>query len=356
MTANKAPTEIEPKTRVRFGLRVKLLTAFTIAFTVVFAVLSIFILTYVTNAAQNKIQQDLRQTAAGSALTVNVPDLQSLLTQVPDYDPKNPYPRDNNLYGKFNSELNHIRELVPEARPYIYVLDPRDDTLRWVATWDAVDQQSTTSVPYRGLVSDVVDADRVAHMKEGLQQTVDQSAYTDANGSWIATYSPITGPDGTVVGAIGIDYPLAYLEEVRAGAIRVVAPILVVGYVLLLVLVLVVSTWLTRPLKRLTKATTRIAEGEYDLDLSGVMSTRFPDEMAVLAESFATMADKVRIREKELTRQVTQLRVEIDAAKRDQAVTEITESDFFTSLAAKAQAMRSRNAEPPADPGIQSTT
>ena len=98
-------------------------------------------------------------------------------------------------------------------------------------------------------------------------------------------------------------------------------------------------------------ATTRIAEGEYDLDLSEVLKTRFPDEMAVLAESFTRMAEKVRIRERTLTQQVRQLRVEIDAAKREQAVAEITESDHFASIAAKADALRRRNDDEPADTG-----
>ena len=188
-------------------------------------------------------------------------------------------------------------------------------------------------------------------MQDGLQAPIGQSPFTNEDGSWIAAYAPVVGDDGTVVAAVGVDYPLSYLEDVRSGAVRVVVPLLLAGYVGLLLLVLVVSTWLTRPLKRLTVATTRIAEGEYDLDLSEVLKTRFPDEMAVLAESFTRMAEKVRIRERTLTQQVRQLRVEIDAAKRERAVAEITESEHFASIAAKADALRRRNDDQPADTG-----
>jgi hypothetical protein len=68
----------------------------------------------------------------------------------------------------------------------------------------------------------------------------------------------------------------------------------------------------------------------------------FPDEMTDLARSFATMSEKIRARERSLVKQLRVLKVEIDEAKREQSVAEITESDFFTSLTAKATALRAR--------------
>jgi len=412
------PVDAAPRSKVRFGLRIKLLVAFAAALTLMFAVFSVFTITYVTDAAQAKIQADIQQTANGTALAVNVPGVVQLLSDLPNYDPENPYPTTNEQYTKFGSELFHVRELVPQARPYLYGVDPSSGELFWIATWEglaspggALDPgapppadgpgpgpadgpgpgpgngpgpgpgdgpgpgpadgpgpgpsagpapapgpgptgaQEVGLVGYREPVSASVDSERIARMQDGLKAPIGQSPFTNEDGSWIAAYAPVVGDDGTVVAAVGVDYPLSYLEDVRSGAVRVVVPLLLAGYVLLLILVLVVSTWLTRPLKRLTVATTRIAEGEYDLDLSEVLKTRFPDEMAVLAESFSTMAEKVRIRERTLTQQVRQLRVEIDAAKREQAVAEITESDYFASIAAKADAMRRRNDDLPADTG-----
>ena len=110
----------------------------------------------------------------------------------------------------------------------------------------------------------------------------------------------------------------------------------------LLVLVLLLATALARPLKRLTVATERIAEGDYDVDLSGVSRSRFPDEMATLAASFQVMADQVAQRERSLAQEVTRLKVEIDHARREEAVREITETDFFADLSAKAAQMRRR--------------
>jgi hypothetical protein len=57
------------------------------------------------------------------------------------------------------------------------------------------------------------------------------------------------------------------------------------------------------------------------------------------------MAQQVAAREQSLTREVKRLRVEIDEAKRDAAVKEITESDFFADLTVKAKEMRRRMRE-----------
>jgi hypothetical protein len=50
----------------------------------------------------------------------------------------------------------------------------------------------------------------------------------------------------------------------------------------------------------------------------------------------------VQAREQRLHQQVQQLRFEIDAAKREREVAEITETDFFQDLQAKAKALRAR--------------
>ena len=124
-----SPVNAAPRSKVRFGLRIKLLVAFAAALTLMFAVLSVFTITYVTDAAQAKIQADIQQTANGTALAVNVRGVVQLLSELPSYDPENPYPTTNEQYLKFGSELFHVRELVPQARPYLYGVDPSSGEL-----------------------------------------------------------------------------------------------------------------------------------------------------------------------------------------------------------------------------------
>ena len=114
------------------------------------------------------------------------------------------------------------------------------------------------------------------------------------------------------------------------------------SYLILMGIVVWLSGWLTRRLGRLSAATRRVAEGDYDVDLSGATDSRFVDEMTDLAGVFKTMVAKVRIRERTLSNQVQVLKVEIDEQRRQQSVDEIVDSDFFAALTTKASSLRQK--------------
>ncbi|MEO0825610.1 MAG: HAMP domain-containing protein, partial [Cyanobacteria bacterium J06642_9] len=59
-----------------------------------------------------------------------------------------------------------------------------------------------------------------------------------------------------------------------------------------------------------------------------------------LASVFQTMAEQVYAREQKLKRQVAELRIEIDQAKKTRQVAEITETDYFRELRRKAKELR----------------
>ncbi|HEX9926221.1 MAG TPA: histidine kinase, partial [Anaerolineae bacterium] len=59
-----------------------------------------------------------------------------------------------------------------------------------------------------------------------------------------------------------------------------------------------------------------------------------------LARVFQRMANEVHTREQRLKQQVHQLRIKIDSKKQEQQVAEITETDFFQALEAKASQLR----------------
>jgi two-component system cell cycle response regulator len=69
---------------------------------------------------------------------------------------------------------------------------------------------------------------------------------------------------------------------------------------------------------------------------------RRSDELGQLALVFQEMARQVYAREQQLQRQVQQLRIEIDHARKAREVAEITESDYFQQLLGKAEEIRNR--------------
>ncbi len=67
--------------------------------------------------------------------------------------------------------------------------------------------------------------------------------------------------------------------------------------------------------------------------------------LSSLAAEFAKMAAKVQEREKELKREIAQLKIEINEAKRQEDVEEIKESDYFRSIQEQVKAMRQQQKE-----------
>jgi CRP-like cAMP-binding protein len=88
-----------------------------------------------------------------------------------------------------------------------------------------------------------------------------------------------------------------------------------------------------------------VAAGEYDEAVTGAgaQGVQYRDQtMAVLAAEFARMATQVRRREDELRQEIDQLKIEIDHTRRKHQVAEITETDFFQDIKARADQLRRR--------------
>ncbi len=388
-----APAPHEEVSKVRISMRVKMLTAFTLVFTIIFVVVALFVINYVTNSAQKQIVNQEHNVAEGGAKTLDAKGLLQLRADLPEYyapgtfsstDVKTKkvtdfyYPTTNAcvpldatttcaqlpasathsspLYDELNQQLLNIRKTVANASPYTYFFDPASKQLVWESSWAAVNPSPPFTVEYRGPVAPIVggqDSETYQYMAKGLNGTIDLPVYQDANGFWISTFTPIklqqatvingtSYPVGTVVGGLGVDYPLDYVSTVRSGAIRGIIPILAISYLILIAMVFILATWLTRPLKRLTAATQLISSGDYDVDMTSMTSTRLPDEMTVLSHSFKLMVDKVRAREQSLTQQVRRLSVQIDSGKRAQSVAALTDSDFFAGIVAKGAELRAK--------------
>lgn len=336
----------EPETRKRFfSMKWKLLAAFAGVFTLVFGFIAIWVVRYSTTAAQDRLVEQLAATATDGAQTVNGNQFQKMLDTVkPVPDPENPsglgYP-DSDLYRQQAKQLYRIHLISEESYPYTYFRNPDDGKLYFAASGGYyLDPQF--GVMYGQPVADVLGPETYARMEKGLTQTTNEPAYTDDYGSWISSYAPVRDSQGNPVGAIGIDYRISYVDQVRQKVLREIIPVLVVTYLVLMGLVLLLSNALVRPLRRLTAATKRVADGEYSLDLRSLVKSRFPDEMYELGDSFTHMAEQVGAREKSLRTEVRRLRVEIDQSKREEAVKEIVETDFFNDLSARAAQMRAR--------------
>ena len=87
-----------------------------------------------------------------------------------------------------------------------------------------------------------------------------------------------------------------------------------------------------------------VESGTFECDSLNSVAER-ADALGQLARVFQNMARQVYAREQSLRRQVQELRVEIDEVKKARQVAEITETEYFRDLAAKAQRLRRRSGE-----------
>ncbi len=73
-------------------------------------------------------------------------------------------------------------------------------------------------------------------------------------------------------------------------------------------------------------------------ELAGVAARG--DALGTLARVFSRMADEVRAREERLKEEVRELRIEIDEARQARKVSEITSTEYFKDLRARASELR----------------
>lgn len=130
---------------------------------------------------------------------------------------------------------------------------------------------------------------------------------------------------------------------------------LVIGiFIVIFALVIILINFLLKrnviqPIKIMAKLAQKISESTSNSDkieelqpenLTAV--ARRADELGQLGRVFERMAAEVYAREQRLRQQVQELRIQIDEAKKERQVAEITESDYFKDLQKKAKELRKR--------------
>ena len=104
----------------------------------------------------------------------------------------------------------------------------------------------------------------------------------------------------------------------------------------------------TSYIERITELSRRVAEGDYSF-ISNTQSAGMQEEkgneqdkVGQLMEEFTAMVKGIREREEDLRNQVQKLSLQIDEPKRQQAVEEITSTDFYANLKEQAQILRAQ--------------
>lgn len=90
----------------------------------------------------------------------------------------------------------------------------------------------------------------------------------------------------------------------------------------------------------LTDAAREVQNSDFDPDSLAAVANR-PDALGNLARVFQQMAREVYAREEKLKQEVQTLKIELDRARQDKQVEDITGTDYFQELESKAKLLRS---------------
>ncbi len=148
---------------------------------------------------------------------------------------------------------------------------------------------------------------------------------------------------GQVVGAAVVFLPTDYVQATIQRQLLLAAALAVL---VLAAGLLGSAFWarrVTHPVARLSAAAASVESETYDPESLADVSAR-ADELGQLARVFQNMARQVYAREQSLKQKVQELQIEIDEAKKQRQVAEITETEYFRDLCAKAQRLRRRDA------------
>lgn len=120
---------------------------------------------------------------------------------------------------------------------------------------------------------------------------VDEDFYTDVYGTFLSAYAPIHNSRGELVGIIGVDFTADKVLQAERTFLLTNLAIFAALLPLLGLLGWALGNALNNPIRALTEATTRIAAGDLNYQVS--LKTNIP-ELHRLGTSFASMASQLR--------------------------------------------------------------
>ncbi len=354
MTEITQPVPAKGEKRVVYvSLRTKLIAALAILFVVAFVAIFIWLDRFVTNMAMTNLRNDLLATAETASAGINGDNHTALFESGKI---------DDATYSQMSAFLRSVKGTNPRASGmYTYLQLPNEpDQVRLVvsaalppgseasaaktANLSECTQIPSSSRPALGEVyKDISPA-----MLNGLRTpTVETELWPDSWGTWLSGYAPIYNSRGEAVGAVGVDMCAQNVILLQQSIRRSVLIAILIALAILIGVVYIIATGVTRPVLALTRVADRIGVGEYEQDFKSLHSSNIQDEVDKLASVFELMVGKVYTREQSLRARVAQLEIMIDHSKLETQVKEIVDSDFFQDLRSKVQDMRSRFKEGP---------
>jgi len=268
-----------------FGsFRTKVTAALVLSLLVVAAISNLLIYKFSYNLQFDQLKEELRIVAQTAALAVD----QELLAQVP----LNREGVNSEQYKAVADKLARIKKAIPQISS-IYIMSQTDKEGIWqfIVDPEPVGKSKKIEAPtsYPG---DRYDVSRFREMSKAFEgPSVDRELVADDWGVTLSGYAPIFDGAGKAVAVLGIDIAAqnvyAMQKQLNMRAILVLG----IGFLTSLILGFLVSKRATEPIKKLVRATQRLAAGDlfYRVDIKG------SDEISHLGDAFNKMAENIKV-------------------------------------------------------------
>ncbi len=320
---------------LRPNIRTKLLVVLAALFTVSFGGLAFWFYQLATQRAMTDLRQSLMTSASIAAKMIDPQEHTQVFQNGVEGDAQ---------YEHIASQLRLVRDVNPQAIDDVYTLVHSPDNPTELLFVAAADEDSVNRVHLREVYAEASKFPEMFKAFDG-QPTADTEIGTDKYGAWLSGYAPILDANGKAIAIVGIDMAADEVLRIQADIRNASLLAFVVACLALYIIVFIASDRITRPLRVITNAAHLLENDEKFEPETLAPLARGSDELAQLARVFSKMAEQVQIRHQKLKQEVARLRIEIDEAKRQSQVTEITDSEFFQDLRAKASNMRRRDSE-----------
>lgn len=277
MSESNLPPSPPPRRRFRFSVRSKAI--FAVAITALLVVLASAITSYYLrrNALLEEFQTLTRSIAATGAIGISGEDLALITSNDDAEEPEFLFIRD---------KLRTIQKANGLTEEEIYILRPLD-----LANFSTEFVVMLPQPPFIGNEYIIRPENREAFLqvlKEGKPGST--NIYEDDHGTWISGYAPILDRDGKVAAVLEVDSEISrFLERANTEALTSLGVGAGVFVFALLPGIFLVNRF-TSGLRTLKQALDRFDAGQEDVTVT--LTTR--DELEDVAESFNTMAGKLR--------------------------------------------------------------
>lgn len=346
----------------RISIRLKILGIFTLLFTVVFAVAFYWFYQFATRLTLDNLASEMRGIAENAAQGIDGDQHAALFrSAVPAGAPLTIH---DDRYWSVVRWLALTQRVAGKIKApngsedyriqlYTYVPTDKPRTVAFVGSSSANiyltpdgSIYENTAAKFSGATFREAYQPKSQEMLDGLRHTTVNITHpiSDTWGRWYSAFAPIHNAQGQIVGAVGMDVHDTTVETIERQIKSAILPAFLLTYAVLFIAVFVISYGISRPIVQLTRAVQHVAEGSYGDDVIPATSGTIHDETTTLAAVFRQMVAKVAAREQKLKQQVQELKIEIDQAKQEKQVEEITDTDYFRELQSKARMLRARAA------------